>query len=46
MLETGIKGTGTVTVNEEKYPKGYRHVIDNDREYLINALMEDLECRR
>lgn len=31
---------------EEKYPKGYRHVIDNDREYLIDALMEDLECRR
>lgn len=31
---------------EEKYPKGYRHVIDNDIDYLINALMEDLECRR
>lgn len=31
---------------EEKYPKGYRHVIDNDRDYLIDALMEDLECRR
>ena len=31
---------------EEKFPKGYRHVIDNDREYLIDALMEDLECRR
>lgn len=24
----------------------YRHLIDNDRDYLINALMEDLECRR
>lgn len=31
---------------EEKYPKGYRHVIDNDRDYLIDALMEDIECRR
>ena len=31
---------------EEKYPKGYRHVIDNDKDYLIDALMEDLECRR
>ena len=31
---------------EEKYPKGYRYVIDNDREYLIDALMEDIECRR
>lgn len=31
---------------EEKYPKGYRHVIDNDRENLIDALMEDIECRR
>lgn len=31
---------------EEKYPKGYRHVIDNGRDYLIDALMEDLECRR
>ena len=24
----------------------YRHLIDNDRDYLMNALMEDLECRR
>ena len=24
----------------------YRHLIDNDRDYLINALMEDMECRR
>ena len=31
---------------EAKYPKGYSHVIDNDIEYLIDALMEDLECRR
>lgn len=31
---------------EGKYPKGYRHVIDNDRDYLIDALMEDIECRR
>lgn len=31
---------------EEKYPKGYRHLIDNDADYLIDALMEDLECRR
>ena len=31
---------------EEKFPKGYRHVIDNDRDYLIDALMEDIECRR
>lgn len=31
---------------EEKYPKGYRHVIDNDREYLIDELIEDIECRR
>lgn len=31
---------------EEKYSKGYRYVIDNDRDYLIDALMEDLECRR
>lgn len=31
---------------EEKYPKGYRHVIDNDIENLIDALMEDIECRR
>ena len=31
---------------EEKYPKGYRHVIDNDRDCLIDALMEDIECRR
>ena len=23
-----------------------RHLIDNERDYLINALMEDLECRR
>ena len=26
--------------------ESYRHLIDNDRDYLINALMEDLECRR
>ena len=26
--------------------ENYRHLIDNDRDYLINALMEDLECRR
>ena len=31
---------------EEKFPKGYRHLIDNDADYLIDALMEDLECRR
>lgn len=31
---------------EEKYPEGYRHVIDNDKDYLIDALMEDIECRR
>lgn len=31
---------------EEKFPKGYRYVIDIDRDYLIAALMEDLECRR
>ena len=31
---------------EEKYPEGYRYVIDIDREYLINALIEDLECRK
>lgn len=31
---------------EEKYPKGYRYMIDIDRDYLINALMEDIECRR
>lgn len=31
---------------EEKYPKGYRYMIDIDRDYLINALTEDLECRR
>ena len=31
---------------EEKYPKGYRHVIDNDSEYLIDELIEDIECRR
>ena len=31
---------------EEKYPKGYRYVIDNDSENLIDALMEDIECRR
>ena len=31
---------------EGKYPKGYRHAIDNDRDYLIDALMEDIECRR
>lgn len=31
---------------EEKFPKGYRYVIDIDRDYLIDALMEDLECRR
>ena len=24
----------------------YRHLIDNDRDYLINALMEDMDCRR
>ena len=24
----------------------YRHLIDNDRDYLINELMEDMECRR
>lgn len=24
----------------------YRHLIDNDGYYLINALMEDMECRR
>ena len=23
----------------------YRNLIDNDRDYLINALMEDMECR-
>lgn len=26
--------------------ESYRHLIDNDRDYLINALMEDMECRR
>lgn len=26
--------------------KGYRYLIDIDRDYLINALMEDIECRR
>ena len=26
--------------------ESYRHLIDNDRDYLMNALMEDLECRR
>ena len=26
--------------------KSYRHLIDNDRDYLINALMEDMDCRR
>lgn len=26
--------------------ESYRHLIDNERDYLINALMEDLECRR
>ena len=26
--------------------ESYRHLIDNDRDCLINALMEDLECRR
>lgn len=26
--------------------ESYRHLIDNDRDYLINALMEDLDCRR
>lgn len=31
---------------EEKYPEGYRYMIDIDRDYLINALMEDIECRR
>ena len=24
----------------------YRHLIDNDRDYLMNELMEDMECRR
>lgn len=28
------------------FQESYRHLIDNDRDYLINALMEDLECRR
>ncbi len=31
---------------EEKYPEGYRYMIDIDRDYLIDALMEDIECRR
>ena len=31
---------------EEKFPKGYRYMIDIDRDYLIDALMEDIECRR
>lgn len=31
---------------EEKFPKGYRHVIDNDRDCLLDALMEDIEYRR
>ena len=31
---------------EEKFPKGYCHLIDNDSDYLIDALIEDLECRR
>ena len=26
--------------------ESYRHLIDNDRDYLINALMEDMDCRR
>ena len=26
--------------------ESYRHLIDNDRDDLMNALMEDMECRR
>ena len=26
--------------------ESYRHLIDNDRDHLINELMEDMECRR
>ena len=26
--------------------ESYRHLTDNDRDHLINALMEDMECRR
>ena len=26
--------------------ESYRHLIDNDRDYLINALMGSMECRR
>lgn len=26
--------------------ESYRNLIDNDRDYLVNALMEDLEGRR
>ena len=28
------------------FQESYRHLIDNDRDYLINALMEDMDCRR